>query len=215
MVATVAVLIITGGCDWEQPPPGESSRRATSPAVAPRPTRLPPSWWRASKGRSWPWATSLPQGIDCELRGMLRAVVGTVQGAHQACPRQPRVLHRGASGYFEYFDEAAGDPEEGYYSYELGSWRGSPQQQLRRSSLWTLVPPDAVARGGPRRQRRGAVYPRLHAPSTLQLQGETWLHCRGGGEAVGGALRGGHRRGLLRPRAQLRALLPQDPQGRG
>jgi acid phosphatase type 7 len=29
---------------------------------------------------------------------------------------------QGARGYFEYFGEAAGDPEEGYYSYELGSW---------------------------------------------------------------------------------------------
>jgi hypothetical protein len=28
----------------------------------------------------------------------------------------------GASGYFEYFGKAAGDPQEGYYSYHLGSW---------------------------------------------------------------------------------------------
>jgi acid phosphatase type 7 len=28
----------------------------------------------------------------------------------------------GARGYFEYFGEAAGDREEGYYSYDLGSW---------------------------------------------------------------------------------------------
>ena len=28
----------------------------------------------------------------------------------------------GAKGYFEYFGAAAGDPQEGYYSYELGSW---------------------------------------------------------------------------------------------
>src|SRR5215203_789030 len=28
----------------------------------------------------------------------------------------------GARGYFEYFGEAAGDSEGGYYSYELGSW---------------------------------------------------------------------------------------------
>ena len=28
----------------------------------------------------------------------------------------------GASGYFEYFGAAAGDAQEGYYSYELGSW---------------------------------------------------------------------------------------------
>jgi hypothetical protein len=28
----------------------------------------------------------------------------------------------GASGYFGYFGEAAGDPEKGYYSYNLGEW---------------------------------------------------------------------------------------------
>src|ERR671913_1622137 len=28
----------------------------------------------------------------------------------------------GARGYFEYFGEAAGDPDEGYYSYDLGAW---------------------------------------------------------------------------------------------
>ena len=28
----------------------------------------------------------------------------------------------GARGYFDYFGEAAGDPDEGYYSYDLGSW---------------------------------------------------------------------------------------------
>src|SRR5215203_4554265 len=28
----------------------------------------------------------------------------------------------GASAYFEYFGDAAGDPDEGYYSYDLGSW---------------------------------------------------------------------------------------------
>jgi acid phosphatase type 7 len=28
----------------------------------------------------------------------------------------------GASGYFDYFGEAAGDPDEGYYSYDLGAW---------------------------------------------------------------------------------------------
>ncbi len=28
----------------------------------------------------------------------------------------------GASGYFDYFGEAAGDPGEGYYSYDFGGW---------------------------------------------------------------------------------------------
>ena len=30
----------------------------------------------------------------------------------------------GASGYFKYFGAAAGDPDEGYYSYDLGARRG-------------------------------------------------------------------------------------------
>ncbi len=30
---------------------------------------------------------------------------------------------RGAPGYFEYFGAAAGDPDKGYYTYELGGWR--------------------------------------------------------------------------------------------
>src|SRR3712207_5822807 len=29
---------------------------------------------------------------------------------------------QGAAGYFDYFGKAAGDPEEGYYSYDLGRW---------------------------------------------------------------------------------------------
>lgn len=28
----------------------------------------------------------------------------------------------GAEGYFDYFGEAAGDPEKGYYSYDVGEW---------------------------------------------------------------------------------------------
>ncbi len=28
----------------------------------------------------------------------------------------------GASGYFDYFGEAAGDPKKGYYSYDIGEW---------------------------------------------------------------------------------------------
>jgi acid phosphatase type 7 len=29
----------------------------------------------------------------------------------------------GARGYFDYFGEAAGDPDEGYYSFDLGAWQ--------------------------------------------------------------------------------------------
>jgi hypothetical protein len=57
----------------------------------------------------------------------------------------------GASAYFDYFGDAAGDPDKGYYSYNLGPWhiivlnsncskiagcgRGSPQEQWLRADL--------------------------------------------------------------------------------
>ena len=56
----------------------------------------------------------------------------------------------GASGYFNYFGAAAGEPGEGYYSYDVGSWHlialnsncsqvgcwaGSAQEQLLRADL--------------------------------------------------------------------------------
>lgn len=57
----------------------------------------------------------------------------------------------GAFGYFDYFGGAAGDPDKGYYSYNLGAWHiivlnsncskidgcgpGSPQEQWLRADL--------------------------------------------------------------------------------
>jgi len=57
----------------------------------------------------------------------------------------------GAEGYFGYFGGAAGDPDKGYYSYDLGAWHvvvlnsncqsdsscatGSPQEQWLRTDL--------------------------------------------------------------------------------
>src|SRR5215211_2883510 len=58
----------------------------------------------------------------------------------------------GASGYFDYFGAAAGEPGKGYYSYDLGSWHvislnsncssvvggcasGSPQEQWLKADL--------------------------------------------------------------------------------
>jgi hypothetical protein len=57
----------------------------------------------------------------------------------------------GAAGYFDYFGAAAGEPEKGYYSYDLGTWHivalnsncsevggcgeGTPQEQWLREDL--------------------------------------------------------------------------------
>jgi len=76
-------------------------------------------------------------------------------GRHKARTRPSAGNHdyytSGASGYFNYFGAAAGDPSQGYYGYDLGTWHivvinsncskaggcgaGSPQEQWLRADL--------------------------------------------------------------------------------
>ena len=76
--------------------------------------------------------------------GRVKAITRPVPGDHE-------YDDRGAAGYFRYFGSAAGDPEKGYYSFELGGWHvialnsncskvggceaGSPQEQWLRADL--------------------------------------------------------------------------------
>lgn len=76
-------------------------------------------------------------------------------GRHRArtrpAPGNHEYLTPGAEGYFAYFGSAAGDPERGYYSYDVGTWHvvvlnsncqavggceaGSPQESWLRADL--------------------------------------------------------------------------------
>lgn len=76
--------------------------------------------------------------------GRLNAIVRPVPGNHE-------YLTAGAAGYFSYFGAAAGDPAQGYFSYDLGGWHlialnsncaavggcgaGSPQEQWLAADL--------------------------------------------------------------------------------
>ena len=80
---------------------------------------------------------------------------GPSWGRHKARTQPSAGNHEyqtlGASGYFNYFGAAAGDPSRGYYSYNLGAWHiialnsnclqvggcdaGSPQEQWLRNDL--------------------------------------------------------------------------------
>ncbi|MGH7531164.1 MAG: Ig-like domain-containing protein [Gemmatimonadales bacterium] len=63
----------------------------------------------------------------------------------------------GAAGYYGYFGAAAGAPDQGYYSYDLGGWHvialnsnlrmnaGSPQEQWLRQDLATNPAPCTLA----------------------------------------------------------------------
>jgi hypothetical protein len=47
---------------------------------------------------------------------------GTLKARTRPAPGNHDYETRGAQGYFDYFGGAAGDPGEGYYSYDLGTW---------------------------------------------------------------------------------------------
>jgi hypothetical protein len=80
---------------------------------------------------------------------------GSSWGRHQArtrpAPGEHDYLTAGAAGYFGYFGTAAGEPGNGYYSYDLGGWHivalnsnistsaGSPQEQWLRADLATTT----------------------------------------------------------------------------
>jgi hypothetical protein len=86
-------------------------------------------------------------------------------GRHKARTRPATGNHdyhtKGASGYFNYFGGAAGDPAKGYYSYELGAWHivalnsncsqvggcnsGSPQERWLRADLASHPAPCTLA----------------------------------------------------------------------
>jgi acid phosphatase type 7 len=77
--------------------------------------------------------------------GRLKAITHPVVGNHE-------YLSDGGAGYFDYFGAAAGDPQKGYYSFDLGAWHlialnsecswvsggcgaGSPQERWLRADL--------------------------------------------------------------------------------
>lgn len=76
---------------------------------------------------------------------------GRVNGISYPAPGNHEYGTAGAAGYFEYFGAAAGDPNKGYYSFDVGSWHvialnsncgrvggcaaGTPQEQWLRADL--------------------------------------------------------------------------------
>src|ERR687897_2641487 len=63
-----------------------------------------------------------PRGSAANFEECYGPSWGRFKGRTKPVPGNHEYYTEGARGYFEYFGEAAGDPEEGYYSYELRSW---------------------------------------------------------------------------------------------
>jgi hypothetical protein len=63
-----------------------------------------------------------PDGAAEDFRNCYEPTWGKFKERTRPTPGNHDYETEGARAYFDYFGEAAGDPDEGYYSYDLGSW---------------------------------------------------------------------------------------------
>jgi acid phosphatase type 7 len=63
-----------------------------------------------------------PKGTHANFAECYEPTWGQFKARTMPSPGNHEYETAGASGYFDYFGTAAGDPDEGYYSYDLGSW---------------------------------------------------------------------------------------------
>jgi 3',5'-cyclic AMP phosphodiesterase CpdA len=93
------------------------------------------------------------QGILARYESAFDATWGRFKELIHPTPGNHDYLTEGAAGYFSYFGAAAGDPERGYYSFDLDGWHivvlnsnceyvggcdvGSPQEEWLRRDLAT------------------------------------------------------------------------------
>lgn len=63
-----------------------------------------------------------PDGSDEQFAKCYGPTWGRFKDRTRPAPGNHEYHKDGASGYVRYFGAAAGDPDKGYYSYELGSW---------------------------------------------------------------------------------------------
>jgi hypothetical protein len=63
-----------------------------------------------------------PDGTAQDFEECYEPTWGRFKGRTKPTPGNHEYYTEGAEGYFDYFGKAAGDPEKGYYSYDLGSW---------------------------------------------------------------------------------------------
>jgi hypothetical protein len=91
-----------------------------------------------------------PNGTDSEFASCYEPTWGRHRAKTHPSPGNHDYNTPGATGYYNYFGEAAGDPTKGYYAFDLGAWRlyalnsncgvvpcgpGSAQEQWLRGDL--------------------------------------------------------------------------------
>jgi hypothetical protein len=123
IVATVAVLLLAMGCGLLTPSAEEvvaagdiaSCRTEADEATAELVEGIDGTVLALGDN-------AYPRGTVANFEECYEPSWGRFKERTKPVPGNHEYYTQGAKGYFEYFGEATGDPEEGYYSYDIGSW---------------------------------------------------------------------------------------------
>ena len=126
IVAFVA-LLIAAGCRPEKPSVGKPLVVVTAGDIAVCAREGDEATAKLVEGIDGATVLTLgdnayPEGSAEDFEECYEPTWGQFKNRTKPVPGNHEYYTEGARGYFEYFGEAAGDPEEGSYSYELGSW---------------------------------------------------------------------------------------------
>jgi acid phosphatase type 7 len=129
IIVIIAAMLIAAGCGPEKPPPPEVSGRPVVIAagdIAGCATEDDEATARLVGGIEGTVLTlgdnAYESGTSADFAECYDPYWGQFKARTRPSPGNHEYETPGASGYFKYFGAAAGDPDEGYYSYDLGSW---------------------------------------------------------------------------------------------
>jgi len=132
MVATMATvtILIAAGCGPEQPPPPEVDGPPVIVAagdIADCAREDDEATAGLVEGIDGATVLTLgdnayPEGSAEDFEECYEPSWGQFKNRTKPVPGNHEYETGGSSAYFDYFGKAAGDPGEGYYSYDLGSW---------------------------------------------------------------------------------------------
>ena len=125
-----------------------------------------------------------PKGTAANFEECYEPSWGRFKERTKPVPGNHEYETEGARGYFEYFGEAAGDPEEGYYSFDVGSWHvvalNSNCEEVRcgpGSSQTRWLEEDLAANDGARCTLAYMHHPRFSSGEKHGSTGGGWKSC--------------------------------------
>jgi acid phosphatase type 7 len=126
-VAFVVALLIAAGCRPEKPPVEKPPVVVTAGDIAVCDREGDEATAKLVEGIDGATVLTLgdnayPEGSAEDFEECYEPTWGQFKNRTKPIPGNHEYYTEDARGYFDYFGEAAGDPQEGYYSYELGSW---------------------------------------------------------------------------------------------